>query len=491
MLDYDVLDRPRLKDTILCALQHFLSVISATIIVPTVLKLPMQIPAAILGAGLGTLMYIFITKKRSPIFLSSNFSFIPSMGIAVIFGYLGIIIGVILASLIYIIASIIIHFVGTKWLDKLIPAAVIGPIVVLIGLSLASDCTTKLVLSDIAPNSEGTNFVALAIALITFFVIVFCASQNKKKGIKLIPFIIGIGVGYVLALISTLIGRVTNVEYLQIFNIDRFTSFFVDDHGFKGFTAFLDYPRVTLIEAIKELINGDVGAAIRAAAGDQAQFITPIGVLQIALAFIPVAFVGFAEHIADHKNLSYVIGHNLLEEPGLSRTLMGDGVGSIVGTLFGCCPNTTYGESIACIAQSRNASTIPVILSASFCVLTSFVTPLNAIFACIPMCIMSGACIALYGYIALSGLNVMQTINLKDEKNMFTAFAILITGVGGMVIKIPLGGEKPIELTAFACALTLGILTYHFSHFIQRKTTQKEEMEQIDKTSIINRDDKE
>lgn len=475
MLNYDVRDVPTLRDTILCALQHFLAVINATIIVPTVLNLQIQIPAAILGAGLGTLIYVLITRRKSPIFLSSNFAFIPSIGIAITFGYLGIIIGVLFASLIYIVASIVIHFVGTKWLDKMLPPAIIGPIVVLIGLSLATNCTEDIARSDVLPVAGQTNFVALLIALISFFVVVICATQNKRKGIKLIPFVFGITTGFVISLIFTAIGKASGNTYIQIFDFNHFHSMFIKDNGeFKGITAFFDYPRISLIEAIKEIANGDVGAAIKAI-NPNASFVTPIGVAEIALAFIPVAFVGFAEHIADHKNMSYFLGHDLLEDPGLSRTLMGDGLGSVIGTLFGICPNTTYGQSIACVAQSKNASVLPVILASIFCIFVSFCTPLNALFACIPSCVMAGVCIALYGYITLSGLNVLQKVNFNDEKVMFTTFAILIVGVGGLVLRIPLGNNKFIDLSSFACALLLGILTYNLTKFVQEKAGEKSE----------------
>jgi uracil permease len=163
--------------------------------------------------------------------------------------------------------------------------------------------------------------------------------------------------------------------------------------------------------------------------------------------------VVFAEHIADHKNLSSIIGSDLLENPGLSRTLLGDGVGSVVGAIFGGCPNTTYGESVACVAITGNASVVTIFTTAILCIVCSFVGPFVTFLSTIPSCVMGGVCMALYGFIAVSGLKMLQGIDLGENRNLFTVSAILIAGVGGLVINI---GE--IKITSVACALILGIL---------------------------------
>ena len=174
----------------------------------------------------------------------------------------------------------------------------------------------------------------------------------------------------------------------------------------------------------------------------------------IAVAYIPVAFVVFAEHIADHKNLSSIIGHDLLKNPGLSRTLLGDGVGSMAGAFFGGCPNTTYGESVGCVAITGNASVITIFTTAVMAIVASFFAPFVTLLATIPSCVMGGVCITLYGFIAVSGLKMVQQVDLGDNRNLFPVSVILIAGVGGMALNF-----GAITLTGIACALILGIIT--------------------------------
>ena len=176
-------------------------------------------------------------------------------------------------------------------------------------------------------------------------------------------------------------------------------------------------------------------------------------VATIAVAYVPVAFVVFAEHIADHKNLSSIIDQDLLEDPGLHRTLLGDGVGSIVGTFFGGCPNTTYGESVGCVAITGNASVITITATAILSILVSFISPFVAFLDSIPGCVMGGVCITLYGFIAVSGLKMIQKVDLEQNRNLFVVSVILICGIGGMALAI-----GKVTITSIACALILGIL---------------------------------
>ena len=169
---------------------------------------------------------------------------------------------------------------------------------------------------------------------------------------------------------------------------------------------------------------------------------------------MPVAFVVFAEHIADHKNISSIIEHDLLEDPGLHRTLLGDGVGSIAGAFFGGCPNTTYGESIGCVAISGNASVITILATAILAIIAAFIAPFTTFLATIPSCVMGGVCIALYGFIAVSGLKMIQNVDLGENNNLFVVSVILIAGVGGLVLTF-----GKVTLTEVACALILGVLT--------------------------------
>jgi len=259
-------------------------------------------------------------------------------------GYAGIILGAVFAGLVYVVIAIIVKFAGVAWVNKLMPTVVIGPTVALIGLSLAVNAVNDLtagkvmvekvdqviengaIVDSVSMVSGCSPYVALICGLATLFSI-FAFSVYGNKMAKLIPFILGILVGYVTASIFTVIGLATDNVALQVINFA----------AFKDMQIFA-VPEFSFIEAFKGIKDID------------ASFIATI-----AVAYIPVAFVVFAEHIADHKNLSSIIGTDLLENPGLHRTLLGDGVGSIAGAFFGGCPNTTYGESVGCVAITKNA----------------------------------------------------------------------------------------------------------------------------------------
>lgn len=468
-LVYDIHDKPPFGKLLVLATQQLLAILAATIAVPTIIGLPAQIPAAILGAGIGTMVYLLFTRFKSPVFLGSSFAFINSLIGAAAFGYLGIIVGGIFAGVVYVVIAVVIHFAGTKWVSKLMPPVIIGPTVALIGLSLAGSAMGDMVKANADPVNGGYNLIALLCGLVTFFTVVVCSTQKKKKSLKLIPFIIGIGAGYALAAIFSAFGYGFDVDYLKIVNFDVLVNNFVNaDGSFVGVTAFLNYPDFALIEGIKEIINGE-------AAIDGATLLNGHGVAEVALAFIPVALVVFAEHIADHKNLSSIINRDLVEgEPGLKRTLLGDGVGSIAGTVFGICPNTTYGESVGCVAITGNASVRTIFVTACMCIVLSFLSPVMALLQTIPSAVMGGVCLTLYGFIAVSGLKMFKDIDLGENKNLFVVSAILISGIGGLAVKIPYAVAddgyvtKYITITSIATALILGIVTYAVLNKIEK-----------------------
>ena len=489
-LVYDVNDKPAFGKNLVFAFQQVLAIMAATIAVPTIIGLPTQIPAAILGAGLGTIVYLFFTKFKSPVIISSSFAFLSSLSTALCFGYCGIILGGILAGLVYVVLAIIIKFAGSKWVSKLMPPVIIGPTVALIGLSLAGSAMgdivkasgLKEVAGELVSVTNGSyNLVALLCGLVTLITICICSTQKRFKMGRLIPFIIGIGAGYAVASFFSIFGYACNVEYLQIVNWKPIVENFAalgDASASVGakFQSFLNYPDFALIEAIKELVTGNVSEAVNTATKGVATTLTWAGVGEVALAFIPVALVVFAEHIADHKNLGSIIGRDLVEgEPGLCRTLLGDGVGSMAGTVFGICPNTTYGESVGCVAITKNASVSTIFLAAIMCIVLSFISPLMALLRTIPACVMGGVCLTLYGFIAVSGLKMFKDINLGDNKNLFTVSTILIAGIGGLSIKIPyaLAGDgtvtKTITITSIATALVLGIIVHAIINAIEKK----------------------
>ena len=442
-LVYGIHDRPKFAKLIVFAIQQLLAIMAATIAVPAIVGNGMSASAALFGAGVGTIVYQLFTKFRSPVFLGSSFAFIGSMTAAFAgatsasLGYLGIIIGAIFAGLVYVAIALIVKFVGTKWISTLMPPAVIGPTVALIGLSLAG-AAIKDVFSYGPVDDNGSFIMSTPIwlsfvtAIITLIVVVLCSTYGKKM-VKLIPFIIGIMSGYAVALIFTVIGYAAGVDALKVIDFAPFRA--LVENGVT-FTTFIDLPQFSFVEAIGGFGDFD-----------------PSYLATVAVAYIPVAFVVFAEHVADHKNLSSIIGNDLLEEPGLHRTLLGDGVGSIAGAFFGGCPNTTYGESVGCVAITRNASVATITTTAIMSVLISFVSPFVAFLDSIPGCVMGGVCITLYGFIAVSGLKMIQKVDLEDNANLFTVSVILITGIGGMALKI-----GKVTITAIACALILGIV---------------------------------
>lgn len=494
-LVYDINDKPPFGKLLVLALQQLLAIMAATIAVPVAIGLPTQVPSAILGAGVGTIVYLLFTRFKSPVFLGSSFAFISSLITATAFGYLGILVGSIFAGLVYVVIAIVIHFAGTKWVSKLMPPVVIGPTVALIGLSLAGSAVTNITTAAGDTVNGGYNLVALLCGLITFFTVVVCSGQKRFKTMKLIPFIIGIGMGYVVAAIFTAFGLAFDVDYLKIVDFGPLVNNFVDEAGnFVGVTAFLNYPDFALIEGIKEIINGASNVTYENAAGEtvQAVLLNGQGVAEVALAFIPVALVVFAEHIADHKNLSSIIGRDLVEgEPGLKRTLLGDGVGSIAGTVLGICPNTTYGESVGCVAITGNASVRTIFVTAIMCIVLSFLSPIMALLQTIPAAVMGGVCFTLYGFIAVSGLKMFKDIDLGENKNLFVVSAILIAGIGGLAIRIPyhIAGnglvDKAITVTSIATALILGIITYAVMNRIEKsKLGQGEEEASVPSAAV-------
>ena len=435
-------------NTVVFAIQQLLAIMAATLVVPVIINSnmvdagmespAMSSAAALFGAGVGTLVYLLFTRRKSPVFLGSSFAFIGSMtaafaGAATIgLGYLGLIIGAAVAGLVYVIIALIVKLCGVAWINKIMPTVVIGPTVTIIGLSLA-----KNAVGDMTKSGTGvaSPYVCLICALVTLAVTMICSAYGNKK-IRLIPFIIGVLAGYAVAAIFTFIGMAANLDALKVINFSAITSLW---EGGIGLHTFLDVDphKFTFVNALGGFKNFNLSYLIT-----------------VVIAYAPVAFVVFAEHIADHKNLSTIIEKDLLEEPGLSNTLLGDGIGSIAGALFGGCPNTTYGESVGCVAISGNASVWTIIYTAIGAILISFLAPFVAFVNSIPSCVMGGICVALYGFIAVSGLKMVQKVDLSQNKNLFTVSVILITGVGGLVLTF---GQ--ITLTTTACALILGILT--------------------------------
>lgn len=435
-LVYNVNDKPPFGKNLLFAVQQFLAIIAATILVPLLVNINsgtsyLSQPAALIGAGFGTLVYLLFTRFKSPVFLGSSFAFITPLVSAVSFGYFGVMLGALFAGLVYVIIAIVVMKVGSDWINKLMPPVIIGPTVALIGLDLSGSAIDNVMNISASPNNY--NLISIAIAIITFLVVVI-ASVKGGKSLKMFPFIIGVLGGYAVAAIVTAIGFYGfGSEYCHLIDFTPFTK--IGD--FKNWL-----PDITFIGIFKEGIV------------DNFNFTS---VVTLFVAFAPVALVTFAEHVADHKNISSIIEHDLLADPGLHNTLLGDGVGSIVGAAFGGCPNTTYGESIGCVAITGNASVSTILITAIICIVIAFFYPVMAFVETIPNCVVGGICIALYGFIAVSGLRMFKNVDLDNSKNLFIVAAILVTGIGGLNITIPVGAGT-IVISNIACALILGIV---------------------------------
>ena len=451
-LIYGVKDKPRFSQVIVFAIQQLLAIMAATLVVPVIingnisdmiaegslawtLDKPMSSTVALFGAGVGTLVYLLFTKFRSPVFLGSSFAFLGSMTAAfagassMALGYVGLILGAVCAGLVYVIIAIIVKFAGVKWINKLMPPVVIGPTVTIIGLSLAGNAIGDL---QTAPAGGDTK-VALVCGLVTLAVTIISSVYGKKM-MKLIPFIIGILAGYAVAAIFTVIGNVAGIDTFKVINFSSFETLVADGVGLKTFITLPEFTFLNALGGFDEIDGGYIAT--------------------VAVAYVPVAFVVFAEHLADHKNISSIIESDLLEDPGLHRTLLGDGVGSMAGAFFGGCPNTTYGESVGCVAITGNASVITIITTAFAAIAISFLSPFVAFVNSIPSCVMGGVCMALYGFIAVSGLKMVQKVDLEHNANLFTVSVILIAGIGGLSISF-----GKVSITSIACALILGILT--------------------------------
>ncbi|MDD7165704.1 MAG: solute carrier family 23 protein [Clostridia bacterium] len=459
-LVYGIKDRPSFGKNLVFAFQQMIAIMAATLLVPIVVKqttgLYCDPAAALFGAGAGTIVYLLFTRFRSPVFLGSSFTFLGALCTAAAqnYGYWGLIIGVAFAGLVYVVIALIIKLVGSGWIKKLLPHVIIGPVLAIIGLSLSGTA------GDWMMYNGGSKYGLwyILVGLVTFVAIVL-ASVKGGKGIRLIPFIVGIGAGLVFAILLTCIGLAADYKAMQIVDFTPIKECFAP----LKFQSFFDYPKFTFIEAIKQGATAELdGAAIG----------------NLAVLFVPIAVVELAQHISDHENLSNIVEKDLLEDPGLHNTLLGDGIGSAVGAFFGGCANTTYGESISCVALSKNASTYTILTAAVMCMLVSFVSPFVAIINMIPKCVMGGACIAMYGFISVSGLQMLKDVDLGDHRNLYPVAAILVIGIGGVTLNFgtnSLTGKPLIQITALALAMAVGIIVNYITHSGKDNETDVEE----------------
>lgn len=409
---YDTHEKPSTGKMVILAFQHVFAMFGATILVPLLVNeaagaTVLTIPVTLVMSGIGTLIYILCTKGKSPVYLGSSFAYITPMVVAFMKGgKSGVATGIITVGLIYIIFSFLIRLFGKNWIDKLLPPIVIGPMIMIIGLSLAPSAVSQIGLS-----SGIIEWKSLLVAAIAFFVTVITAI-GAKGFLKVIPFLIGIVSGYIAAICLGMVdfSAVANAKLLEM------PQFLLP---FKDYSFNL------------------------------------AGLLTIA----PIAFVTVAEHIGDHMALSTIINKDLIKEPGIEKTLLGDGIATGIAGLFGGPANTTYGENTSVVGMTKVASVWVIGLAAIIAICMGFLGKLTAIFATIPTAILGGVSLLLYGFIAVNGLKVLvkNQIDFENIRNVIIASTMLVLGLGGAIITLETG-DISVSITGMSLAAIVGII---------------------------------
>ena len=405
----DVDQRPSAGKGILLSFQHVFAMFGATILVPLILGMPVSV--ALFASGVGTLIYMIATGFRVPVYLGSSFAFITTMSLAM--KELGGDVsaaqtGVILTGFIYVLVAAGVRFAGTKWIDKLLPPIIIGPMIIVIGLGLASSAVTNAGLV-----ADG-NWKNALVAVVTFLIAAFI--NTKGKGfLRIIPFLFAIIGGYLFALALGLVDF-TPVLKANWFEIPSFYLPFSTGGAFKEYSLYF---------------------------GPE------------TIAILPIAIVTISEHIGDHTVLGQICGRQFLKEPGLHRTLLGDGIATSVSAFLGGPANTTYGENTGVIGMTRIAS-VSVIRNAAFIAIAlSFLGKFTALISTIPNAVLGGMSILLYGVIASNGLKVLikERVDFGQMRNLIIASAMLVLGLGGAILKL-----GPVTLSGTALSAMTGII---------------------------------
>lgn len=412
-MTYDVNECPPLGKWIILALQHVFAMFGATILVPILVnaaagEVVLTIPVALVTSGIGTLIYILCTKGKSPVYLGSSFAFITPIAAAFLKGGIsGAMTGIMAVGILYIIVALIIKFIGKDWLDKLLPPVVIGPMIMIIGLGLAPSAISQIGIASGSAMEWKTVLVAFVSFLATAIV------MTKAKGFfKVIPFLFGIISGYVVALMLGMIDF-SAVGEAKFFDMPNFMLPFVD---YKiSFTAL-----VTIL---------------------------------------PIALVTICEHIGDHKSLSNIIGKDLIKDPGLDRTLLGDGIATFVAGFLGGPANTTYGENTSVVGMTKVASVKVIGLAAIISIMFGFLGKFTALISTIPDAVLGGVSLLLYGFIAVNGLKVLISNQVDFEKpvNVIVASTMLVLGLGGAAISI-VNGDLSVTISGMSLASIAGII---------------------------------
>ena len=412
-MTYDVDEVPPIGKSLILAFQHVFAMFGATILVPILVngaagETVLTIPVAMVTSGIGTLIYIACTKRKSPVYLGSSFAFITPIAAAYAKGGIsGAMTGIMAVGLIYVVIAIIIKFIGKDWLEKLLPPVVIGPMIMIIGLGLAPSAISQIGLS----SGATIDYKTLIVALVAFFVTVFI--MTKAKGfLKVIPFLIGIIAGYIVAVVFGLIDFKPVLD-AKFFDIPKFI------------IPFKDY---------------------------KPSF---IAIITIA----PVALVTLCEHIGDHTSLGNIIDKDLIKDPGLDRTLLGDCIATFVAGLLGGPANTTYGENTSVVGMTKVASVKVIGMAAIIAIIIGFLGKFTALISTIPNAVLGGVSLLLYGFIAVNGLKVLikNQVNFELSKNVIVASSMLVLGLGGAAISI-VSGDLSVTISGMSLASIVGIV---------------------------------
>ena len=418
----------------------------ATILVPIMVNTAageevLTIPVALVTSGIGTLIYILCTKGRSPVYLGSSFAFIAPLAAAYVKGGIsGAMVGVMAVGLVYVIFATIIHFIGKKWIDKLLPPVVIGPMIMIIGLSLAPSAISQVGLG----TGTQIDWRCIAVALITFLTTAIVMVRGKGF-LKIIPFLVGIVVGYISAICFGLVDFSPVLE-ASFFSMPSFV------------VPFLNY--------------------------------TPN--FSALLTIVPISLVTIAEHIGDHTALSTIIGKNLLKDPGLDRTLLGDGLATFVAGFLGGPANTTYGENTSVVGMTKVASVWVIGLAAIIAICLGFLGKFTALVSTIPNAVLGGVSLLLYGFISVNGLKVLieNKIDFGKSKNIVVASTMLVLGLGGAAISI-VHGDLSVTISGMSLAAIIGILLNLLLPDEKEDNDKKSENENTKETEEKNENEKE
>lgn len=406
----DVNERPKTSQWFFLSFQHVFAMFGATILVPILTGFPVSV--ALFASGLGTIIYTVCTKGKVPVYLGSSFAYITAVILAV--EAMGGDIsasqtGLMLVGLIYVIVAIVIKFVGKDWIDKLLPPIVIGPMIAVIGLGLAGSAISN------AGFVEGGSAAPMIVAFITFLVAALI-STHAKGFLKIVPFLVAIICGYILSIAFNLVdfSVISNASW---FSVPEF-AFPFEIPGFRSYRFYF---------------------------GPE------------TLAILPVAIVTISEHIGDHTVLGTICGKNFLKDPGLDRTLIGDGVATAVSAFLGGPANTTYGENTGVIGLTKIGSVYVTCGAAAIAILLSFCGKVAAVISSIPTCVLGGMSILLYGVIASNGLRILveSKVDFSKQRNLIIASGMLVIGLGGAVF--PLGGSATLSGTALAAIVGVAL----------------------------------